>query len=152
MNSVTCMKQLSKIWCETMRLKGCRGSPRHTVALAVSLSKGTPEQICAWLLCNIRATHSTSCVSHSLLHRLRWKALGRGPWPFSSSSKEETEHATSGLCQHVLPFTTQIHTVSHLKGYSVSVITEHLQGGTRQPQPHSFLWDLKLGPGFPCLL
>lgn len=30
-----------------MRLRGCRGSPCHTVALAVSLSDGTPGQI--WL-------------------------------------------------------------------------------------------------------
>lgn len=42
-----------------------------------------------------------------------------------------------------------IHTVSQLKGDSVSLVTEHLQNRARQPQPHSFS---KLGPGFPCLL
>lgn len=159
-NSVTCMMQFGKeIWCETVRLKGYRGSPRHTVALAVSLSEGTTEQIHAWLLCNISAAQSTSCVSHSLMDwglqpSPDWDGRhgAEGPSLSHPLHKKKWNRQHKASCQHVLLSTIQIYSVSQLKGDSVSVVTEHLQDRPRQPQSHSFLWYLKLGPGFPCLL
>lgn len=64
-NCVTYMLQFGKIRCETVRLKGCRGSPRHTIASAVSLQK---ELLSKYISGTTPVQHTQPCVSHG--HRL----------------------------------------------------------------------------------
>lgn len=141
-SSVTCMMQFSrKIWCETVRLKRCRGSPCHTEASAVSLSEETPEQISIWLLCNISAAHSTSCVSHSLLWTWGLRtAAGLGLSLPLHRKRQNRQHQASASMSY--PLQSRL-TVSKLDGDSVSVVTEHLQDRIRQPQPQVFwgIWN-----------
>lgn len=68
--------------------------------------------------------------------------LGWEPWPFSCSSQEEIEQATSSFCQHILPSTIQTHCLL-IKWDSVPVVTEHLQDRIRQPQSQVFwgIWN-----------
>lgn len=91
-NCVTCMLQFDKIRFETVRLKGCRGSPRHTIASAVSLRK---ELLSKYMSGTASVQHTQPCVSHG--HRLP------ASWPAGCEPPHTEMEAEGPHLSHPLP-------------------------------------------------
>lgn len=134
-NCVTTL-QFGKIRCETVRLKVCRGSPRHTIASAVSLRK---ELLSKYMSGTTSVQHTQPCASHG--HRLP------ACWPEGCEPPLTEVEAEGPHLSHPLPERNKTGNIrllpAHLilyhsdegweGGNSVSVVTKHLQQQTKHP-------------------